>query len=80
MVSVWKISSPHSNLYSVRVIFYSDLKTVNDFVPQTDWLVLKKARGQVLGEDGVRVHSMVLPGLASSTSVVLSGPGEVLNL
>ncbi|KAF7051250.1 hypothetical protein CFC21_059505 [Triticum aestivum] len=38
------------------------------------------ARGQVLGEDGVRVHSMVLPGLASSTSVVLSGPGEVYTL
>ncbi|KAI5019611.1 hypothetical protein ZWY2020_044499 [Hordeum vulgare] len=38
------------------------------------------ARGQVLGEDGVRVHIMVLPGLASSTSVVLSGPGEVYTL
>jgi chloroplast NAD(P)H dehydrogenase len=39
---------------------------------------VEKSRGQVLGEDGVRVHSMVLPGLASSTSVILSGPGEVL--
>ncbi|KAM0843283.1 hypothetical protein ACQ4PT_057802 [Festuca glaucescens] len=38
------------------------------------------ARGQVLGEDGVRVHSMVLPGLASSTSVILSGPGEIYTL
>ncbi|KAI5012332.1 hypothetical protein ZWY2020_024466 [Hordeum vulgare] len=38
------------------------------------------ARGQVLGEDGVRVHNMVLPGLASSTSVVFSGPGEVYTL
>jgi chloroplast NAD(P)H dehydrogenase len=39
---------------------------------------LEKARGQILGEDGVRVHSMVLPGLASSTSIHFSGPGEVL--
>ncbi|XP_074319647.1 dihydrodipicolinate reductase-like protein CRR1, chloroplastic [Silene latifolia] len=38
------------------------------------------ARGQVLGEDGVRVHSMVLPGLASSTTVYFSGPGEVFTL
>lgn len=38
---------------------------------------LKKARGQVLGEDGVRVHSLVLPGLPSSTAVHFSGPGEV---
>lgn len=38
------------------------------------------ARGQVLGEDGVRVHSMVLPGLPSSTTVYFSGPGEVYTL
>uniref|UniRef100_A0A0F7H186 Dihydrodipicolinate reductase-like protein n=1 Tax=Pelargonium nanum TaxID=59882 RepID=A0A0F7H186_9ROSI len=38
------------------------------------------ARGQVLGEDGVRVHSLVLPGLPSSTSVHFSGPGEVYTL
>uniref|UniRef100_A0A8I7BEX2 Dihydrodipicolinate reductase n=1 Tax=Hordeum vulgare subsp. vulgare TaxID=112509 RepID=A0A8I7BEX2_HORVV len=37
------------------------------------------ARGQVLGEDGVRVHIMVLPGLASSTSVVLSAPERYLS-
>lgn len=30
-----------------------------------------------MGEDGVRVHSMILPGLPSSTSVYFSGPGEV---
>ncbi|XP_055825391.1 dihydrodipicolinate reductase-like protein CRR1, chloroplastic isoform X2 [Solanum dulcamara] len=35
------------------------------------------ARGQVLGEDGVRVHSLVLPGLPSSTSIYFSRPGEV---
>ncbi|KAG6716814.1 hypothetical protein I3842_04G067700 [Carya illinoinensis] len=34
------------------------------------------ARGQVLGEDGLRVHSLVLPGLPSSTTVHFSGPGE----
>ncbi|GMI75508.1 chlororespiration reduction 1 [Hibiscus trionum] len=38
------------------------------------------ARGQVLGEDGVRVHSMVLPGLPSSTTVYFSGPGEVYTI
>ncbi|KAJ7975664.1 Dihydrodipicolinate reductase-like protein [Quillaja saponaria] len=36
--------------------------------------------GQVLGEDGVRVHSLVLPGLPSSTTVHFSGPGEVYSL
>ncbi|OVA14167.1 Dihydrodipicolinate reductase [Macleaya cordata] len=35
------------------------------------------ARGQLLGEDGIRVHSLVLPGLPSSTKVHFSGPGEV---
>ncbi|KAK9181734.1 hypothetical protein WN944_024873 [Citrus x changshan-huyou] len=39
-----------------------------------------KARGQVLGEDGVRVHSMVLPGLPSSTTVYFSRPGEVYSI
>lgn len=39
-----------------------------------------KARGQVLGEDGVRVHSMVLPGLPSSTTVYFSSPGEVYSI
>ncbi|KDP22323.1 hypothetical protein JCGZ_26154 [Jatropha curcas] len=38
------------------------------------------ARGQVLGEDGVRVHSLVLPGLPSSTTVYFSGPGEVYSI
>ncbi|XP_073001712.1 dihydrodipicolinate reductase-like protein CRR1, chloroplastic [Typha latifolia] len=38
------------------------------------------ARGQILGEDGVRVHSLVLPGLTSTTAVHFSGPGEVYTL
>ncbi|EEF51441.1 dihydrodipicolinate reductase-like protein CRR1, chloroplastic isoform X2 [Ricinus communis] len=38
------------------------------------------ARGQVLGEDGVRVHSLVLPGLPSSTTVYFSKPGEVYSI
>ncbi|XP_057423882.1 dihydrodipicolinate reductase-like protein CRR1, chloroplastic [Lotus japonicus] len=43
--------------------------------PSTDVL----ARGQVLG-DGIRVHSMVLPGLPSSTTVHFSGPGEIYSI
>ncbi|KAG6383185.1 hypothetical protein SASPL_157071 [Salvia splendens] len=35
------------------------------------------ARGQVVGDDGVRVHSLVLPGIPSSTTVHFSRPGEV---
>ncbi|XXG88337.1 hypothetical protein AAC387_Pa12g0558 [Persea americana] len=38
------------------------------------------ARGQVLGEDGVRFRSLVLPGLPSSTTVHFSGSGEVCTL
>ncbi|XP_026381685.1 dihydrodipicolinate reductase-like protein CRR1, chloroplastic [Papaver somniferum] len=38
------------------------------------------ARGQLLGEDGIRVHSMVMPGLPASTKVYFSGPGEVYSL
>ncbi|GAU15466.1 hypothetical protein TSUD_45030 [Trifolium subterraneum] len=37
------------------------------------------ARGQVLG-DGIRVHSLVLPGLPSSTTVHFSGPGEIYSI
>ncbi|KOM36002.1 hypothetical protein LR48_Vigan02g215200 [Vigna angularis] len=37
------------------------------------------ARGQVLG-DGIRVHSLVLPGLPSSTAVHFSGPGDVYSI
>lgn len=39
-----------------------------------------KARGEVVGEDGVRVHSLILPGLPSSTSVYFSRPGEVYTI
>ncbi|KAF5199340.1 4-hydroxy-tetrahydrodipicolinate reductase [Thalictrum thalictroides] len=38
------------------------------------------ARGQLLGEDGIRVHSLVLPGILSSTTVHLSRAGEVYTL
>ncbi|XP_057736302.1 dihydrodipicolinate reductase-like protein CRR1, chloroplastic isoform X1 [Arachis stenosperma] len=37
------------------------------------------ARGQVLG-DGIRVHSLVLPGLPSSTTVHFSAPGEIYSI
>ncbi|KAL5727702.1 Dipeptidyl aminopeptidase BIII [Ranunculus cassubicifolius] len=38
------------------------------------------ARGQVLGEDGIRVHSLVLPGILSGTTVHFSAAGEVYTL
>jgi len=38
--------------------------------------VLLKARGEVIG-DGVRIHSLALPGLVSSVDVRFSAPGEV---
>ncbi|PKA46555.1 Putative 4-hydroxy-tetrahydrodipicolinate reductase 3, chloroplastic [Apostasia shenzhenica] len=44
---------------------------VSSGIPEKRILYLK-ARGQVLGEDGIRVHSMVLPGLPSSTTVHFS--------
>ncbi|KAJ0974565.1 hypothetical protein J5N97_016530 [Dioscorea zingiberensis] len=34
----------------------------------------------ILGDDGVRAHNMVLPGLPSSTTVHFSRPGEVYSL
>ncbi|KAG0564874.1 hypothetical protein KC19_8G146800 [Ceratodon purpureus] len=37
------------------------------------------ARGAVVG-DGVRIHSMALPGLVSSTDVRFAGPGETLSI
>ncbi|RZB99019.1 Dihydrodipicolinate reductase-like protein CRR1, chloroplastic [Glycine soja] len=43
--------------------------------PSTDGL----ARGQVLG-DGIRVHSMVLPELPSSTTIHFYSPGEVYSI
>jgi len=36
-----------------------------------------QARGDVVG-DGVRIHSLALPGLVSSLDVRFAGPGEVL--
>ncbi|XP_061359909.1 dihydrodipicolinate reductase-like protein CRR1, chloroplastic isoform X2 [Gastrolobium bilobum] len=50
-------------------------KIYNTGDPSTDVL----ARGQVLG-DGIRVHSLVLPGLPSSTTVHFSGPGEIYSI
>ncbi|XP_034929701.1 dihydrodipicolinate reductase-like protein CRR1, chloroplastic [Populus alba] len=38
------------------------------------------ARGQVLGEDGDRVYSMVLPGLPYSAAIYFSGPGVVYSI
>lgn len=36
-----------------------------------------QARGDIVG-DGVRIHSMALPGLISSVDVRFAGPGEVV--
>ncbi|WCJ36599.1 4-hydroxy-tetrahydrodipicolinate reductase [Euphorbia peplus] len=38
------------------------------------------ARGQLLGEGGVRVHSLVLPRLPSDTTVHFSRPGELYSI
>ncbi|CAO2821135.1 unnamed protein product [Amaranthus hypochondriacus] len=58
----------------------NNLSNLGQFYNREDISTDVVARGQVLGEDGVRVHSMVLPGLPSSTTVYFSGPGEVLTL
>ncbi|KAH9617388.1 hypothetical protein KSS87_012259 [Heliosperma pusillum] len=58
----------------------SNLSNLGQLYNKEDISTDVPARGQVLGEDGVRVHSMVLPGLASSTTVYFSGPGEVFTL
>jgi hypothetical protein len=58
------------NTYKKKILV---VRYLNCFV---NYLSHDKARGQVLG-DGIRVHSLVLPGLPSSTTVHFSGPGEV---
>ncbi|KAK4787074.1 hypothetical protein SAY86_010907 [Trapa natans] len=55
----------------------NNLSNLGQLYNREDLTTDVKARGQVLGEDGVRVHSLVLPGLPSSTTVHFSGPGEV---
>ncbi|CAI0404232.1 unnamed protein product [Linum tenue] len=57
-----------------------NLSNLGQFYNKGDITTDVAARGQVLGEDGVRVHSMVLPGLPSSTTVYFSGPGEVYSV
>jgi hypothetical protein len=49
------------------------------YINKAEFSTYFQARGQVIGEDGVRVHSMVLPGLPSSTQVYFSSPGDVIN-
>lgn len=65
---------------SIDFIESNQYETINRSPFKTNHIIFLfscKARGQVLGEDGVRVHSLVLPGLVSSTTVHFSGPGEV---
>uniref|UniRef100_A0A0F7H178 Dihydrodipicolinate reductase-like protein n=1 Tax=Monsonia marlothii TaxID=163685 RepID=A0A0F7H178_9ROSI len=58
----------------------NNLSNIGQIYNKEDLLTDVLARGQVLGEDGVRVHSLVLPGLPSSTTVHFSGPGEIYTL
>ncbi|KAI9161843.1 hypothetical protein LWI28_021226 [Acer negundo] len=58
----------------------NNLSNLGQIYNKEDLSTEVKARGQVLGEDGLRVHSMVLPGLPSSTTVYFSGPGEVYSV
>ncbi|KAK4770301.1 hypothetical protein SAY87_030833 [Trapa incisa] len=58
----------------------NNLSNLGQLYNREDLTTDVKARGQVLGEDGVRVHSLVLPGLPSSTTVHFSGPGEIYTI
>ncbi|KAK2653773.1 hypothetical protein Ddye_013629 [Dipteronia dyeriana] len=58
----------------------NNLSNLGQIYNKEDHSTEVKARGQILGEDGLRVHSMVLPGLPSSTTVYFSGPGEVYSV
>uniref|UniRef100_A0A0F7GZT2 Dihydrodipicolinate reductase-like protein n=1 Tax=Goodyera fumata TaxID=1390594 RepID=A0A0F7GZT2_9ASPA len=68
------LPSPEANQIAINLTDIGQLYNKEDL--STD----NPARGQVLGDDGIRVHSLVLPGLPSSTSVHFSGPGEVYTL
>ncbi|KAL2252529.1 UNVERIFIED_CONTAM: Dihydrodipicolinate reductase-like protein CRR1, chloroplastic [Sesamum indicum] len=58
----------------------NNITNLGQMYNREDILVDIPARGQVVGEDGVRVHSMVLPGLPASTTVNFSRPSEVYTL
>uniref|UniRef100_A0A0F7CZ78 Dihydrodipicolinate reductase-like protein n=1 Tax=Habenaria pantlingiana TaxID=1498489 RepID=A0A0F7CZ78_9ASPA len=68
------LPSPEANQIAINLTGLGQLYNQEDI--STD----NRARGQVLGEDGIRVHSLVLPGLPSSTSIHFSGVGEVYTL
>ncbi|KAF9617185.1 hypothetical protein IFM89_035067 [Coptis chinensis] len=58
----------------------NNLSNLGQIYNREDLSTNELARGQLLGEDGIRVHSLVLPGLPSSTTVHFSGAGEVYSL
>ncbi|CAK9136813.1 unnamed protein product [Ilex paraguariensis] len=58
----------------------NNLSNIGQIYNRDDILTDVLARGQVLGEDGVRLHSLVLPGLPASTTVYFSAPGEVYSV
>uniref|UniRef100_A0A0D3FD07 Dihydrodipicolinate reductase C-terminal domain-containing protein n=1 Tax=Oryza barthii TaxID=65489 RepID=A0A0D3FD07_9ORYZ len=74
----WDCEAAAFGLNSVVYVPNIELDTVTELSAFCEKASM--ARGQILGEDGVRVHSMVLPGLASSTSINFSGPGEIYTL
>ncbi|XP_071724827.1 dihydrodipicolinate reductase-like protein CRR1, chloroplastic [Rutidosis leptorrhynchoides] len=75
-------SRPHATDFpsSDAVQIANNLSSIGQIYNREDISTEIKARGQVIGEDGVRVHSLVLPGLPSSTTVYFSGPGEVYSI
>ncbi|KAL4574845.1 hypothetical protein LXL04_021684 [Taraxacum kok-saghyz] len=58
----------------------NNLSNLGQLYNRDDLEIDAPARGQRVGEDGVRVHSLVLPGLVSSTTVHFSGPGEMYSI
>ncbi|KAK9103417.1 hypothetical protein Sjap_020671 [Stephania japonica] len=58
----------------------NNISNIGQIYNREDLSSTVQARGQLVGEDGVRVHSLVLPGLPSSTTVHFSGFGEVYTL
>ncbi|KAJ3682105.1 hypothetical protein LUZ60_014678 [Juncus effusus] len=73
-------SNPSDLPSQVAIQIANNLSDLGQLYNREDLSTNNPARGQILGEDGVRVHSMVIPGLPSSTTVHFSRPGEVYTL
>ena len=66
---MWKYRIIYDDWYSCYFVYIIALKHFS---------IICQARGVVVG-DGVRVHSLSLPGIISRTGIHFSGPGEVSN-